>query len=250
LFDENGAERSDFGLAELLGLSRSDGRLVSRRFLTLHDRTLKPREPWVTDTIFYHDGQWAVKATRAGDILGGIGSTPAEYTLANQVVPTEFPGLVRSAYGKGRVYYFAGLPGCEYYHYGYHTVRRLITAVLRQAARGREQATLEAPATVELIAHELGDTGHRAFHLIQNVSGISRSTGRLSKNHSHFEMTETMPRVPEAVLQIKLPRGARLQRAYVAPDRTPLKATPCKGGFQIRLKDLGVHTLVVVELKA
>jgi len=247
LFDENGAARPDFGMTGVLGLSRVDERRDNLRFLVLQGKTLKPREPWVTDTIFYHEGQWAVKPTRDLDALGDVGCALPEYSLANQVVPTEFPGLTRAAYGKGRVYYFAGLPGGQFYHYGYHTVRRAMTVILRQAARGREQATLDAPPTMELVAHALGDTGHRAFHLIQNVSGISRSTGRLSKNNSHFEMTETMPHVAEAVLRIKSPRGARLQRMYLAPNRTPLKPIVCKGGFRVRLTDLGVHTLVVAE---
>ena len=120
-----------------------------------------------------------------------------------------------------------------------------------QQAVGRQSPIrLEAPATVELFAHTQGNTGNLVINLINNVSGISRSTGRLSKGSSHLEMIEHMPPVAEAVLRIRPGKGVKLERAYLAPKKTPLKCEKSGSDHVIRLTNLGVHTMVVVETRA
>jgi hypothetical protein len=250
LFDENGLLQPDFGLAEVLGLSCIGELKPEHRFLCLRDKRLQSREPWVPDLLVYHEGQMAVKATRPSSVLADIGDHLPDCQMANQVMSTDMPGLVHVTYGKGQVYYFAGLPGQQYLTFGYHTVRRLVTQILEQAVGKQTPIRLEAPATVELFAHTQGNTGNLVINLINNVSGISRSTGRLSKGSSHLEMIEHMPPVAEAVLRIRLGQGVKLERAYLAPEKTPLKCEKSGSEHVIRLTNLGVHTMVVVETLA
>ena len=249
LFDEAGRRRSDFGLAEVLGLSCRGELKPEHRFLCLRDKRLQPRESWVPSVIVYHEGQMVVKATREASVLADIGDQLPEDSLANQVLSTDIPGLVHSRYGKGQVYYFAGLPGQQYFSYGYHTVRRVVTQVLDQAVGRNAPIRLEAPGTMELFAHTQGDTGNIVINLINNVSGISRSTGRLCNGSSHLEMIENMPPVAEAVLRIRLERGTKLERAYLAPGKTMLKCEKSGTEHVIRLTNLDVHTMIVLETR-
>jgi len=203
----------------------------------------------VLDMLVYHEGQMAVKTTRPSSVLAVIGDKLTDCILANQVVETDLPGLIHGTYGKGQVYYFAGLPGQQYLTFGYHTVRRVMTRILDQAVGQQSPIRLEAPATVELFAHTQGNTGNLVINLINNVSGISRSTGRSCKGSSHLEMTEHMPLVAEATLRIRLERGVQVSRAYLAPGKTPLKYEQSGSEHVIRLANLGVHTMVIVETR-
>lgn len=250
LFDENGRRRSDFGLAEALGVSYLGDLEPDHRFLCLRDKRLRARETWVLDTLVYHTGQMAVKTTRPSSVLAVVGDTLPKFIVTNQVMPTDLPGLVRGTYGQGKVYYFAGLPGQQYLTFGYHTIRRVVNKILEQAICQRTPVRLEAPATMELFAHTQGNSGNLVVNLINNVSGISRSTGRLCKGSSHMEMTENMPPVAAAELRIRLARGEKVSRAYLAPGKIPLKCKKYGAEHVIRLTNLGVHTMVVIETRA
>lgn len=253
-FDENGEPLDNFRLASAFGVKLQGARRADFDRVIIEAPSLKAKEPWVSDALAFSIGQWNVKASRKARVLGSIFNS-SQVPMVSAYVPTGAPALTEYVSGKGRVLYMAGQPGLQYRVLGTENYRLLMDRVLKRVVGQRAPVTVEAPATVELFAHRQAGKDHLVVNLVQWVPGCSRSAGIFShavktgarSQGLRFEENAKMPPAGDVAVRIKTPRGKRIKRVYLAPDRKPLKMKRDGNTVAVTVKNLQVHAMVVAE---
>ncbi len=252
LFDEAGRRRRDFLLASVFGAQCMGDRRPDWNDLILDDPDLVPREPWVSPVLRLSDGQLAVRAAPGTDRLARVGRQLDPTLLTLQTFPTDAPGLLRRRLGRGVAWYFAGKPGLQYRIYGQHNMKRLLMQVLRQAAGARVPVRLEGPESIELFAHRQKGRQRLVVNLVHTLPGVCRSAGAFIApdgkiRPGRFEEIESMPRVHAATLCVPMAGRRRPPCVTRAPSGRALPGRMAGGEYRVRLTNLGVHTMVVIE---
>jgi len=254
LFDENGHAHSEFALADVLGVHYVEPRAFERAQLKVPQHLLDKGRPWQSDVLALRDGHWGVRAVPGAKVLGHVLARPLQQQLVNFFQPTDWPGLVEHALGKGRAFYFASTPGVHYRINGQYNIKAVMRNLLARALGRAAPVSLEGPETLELFAHTQAGREHLVVNLVNACSAVTRLAGKAGFRSAggiagpmRFDETESMPRVAEAALRLR-PRGRRtVKRAYRAPDRKRLTLRAEGRDAVVTLRDLGVHTTVVVE---
>jgi len=250
--DEDGHARKDFALGDVFGARFVEDRAFARNQLKVDARLLPRGAPWVSDVVCLRDGQRVVRAHKDARVLGEVYMRPIEVQIINVFVPTDHPGLLENRHGRGRCYYFAGTPGLHYRLVGQDNIRLILSALLDKALGRTPPASLEGPESLELFAHTQMGRGHLVVSLVHALAGTSRSVGAPGYSGCrqapmrHDEIAE-MPRIAQVTLRLRA-RGRRpVKRVYRAPDRRPLRVRHEGRDAVVTLRDVGVHTMVVVE---
>ena len=163
------------------------------------------------------------------------------------IAPTPYPGLVESRCGKGRVFYAAGNMGQQYNQYGQYNLKHLMVALLERARGSRALLRLEAPESMELLAHRQPHAPKRLIvSMINQLSSVTRTHGARHDTRKH-DMVDEMPVIAGATLTIRAPRGQRIARVTALPEGKALKVG---ADGKVRLRDMGVLTMLAVEFLA
>lgn len=252
LFDEKGRLRKDFMLARVFGAHFKADRNPLCNDLILDDEALIPEEPWVSSVLRMSDGQLEVCADSDAVRLGRVGRQLDPSILTLQTFPTAAPGLLRRRFGRGWCWYFAGKPGLQYRIYGQNNVKRLLKLVLMQTAGDKTPVQLDAPDSVELFAHRQQGKKHLVVNLVNTFWGVSRSAGGFiapdgKVRPGRFEEIENMPRLHAVTLRLPAAGRRRPPCVRLAPGGRRLPVRRVGKEFHVRLTDVGVHTMLIIE---
>jgi len=172
MFDENGAARGDFGLADVFGCSFVDGFEVEGAFMEPVQGSSLANEYW---TYPHNVLGRPLKVESAEDCVTEAvfrrsfneGLSKYRYYAALQVSlgeRTRYPAVVRREHGKGRVVYMPGLVCDNFGRYSYEAFGRLIADAVLWAAAEEPPITVEAPTNVH-VSHFTKD-GDIVVHLL------------------------------------------------------------------------------------
>jgi hypothetical protein len=88
---------------------------------------------------------------------------------------SRYPAVVASQYEKGRVVYFAGLPGAVFARWGHPEFKRLLLNAVRWAVPGRWPLRVDAPMSVETTLFSQPEKDRLMVHLVNLQSEAGRS---------------------------------------------------------------------------
>ncbi len=265
LFDETGKERADFALADVLGVSYQDGAdtdYILRKenpaqrdqyFLSVDEKhkffdgvlvpgqrmtcpapmaRVTPRadaRPLGRITIYRHEG---------GPFEGGNDAISGR----GRPEPTDNPVLVTNRFGKGRSVYLAGKFAASYRVHAHPLLHKVMLRAVRWAG-GRPTVEVDAPPSVEVNAYDQPAEGRRIVHLVNYQAVPMRAvlTGR-------EPLAERILPVHGLMVTARVPRGRKVRKVYLAPDKKRLKWTQETGSrIRITVPEVHIHGMVVVE---
>ncbi len=240
LFDGDGRPRADFALSDVIGAQFQQHAAPEPSYLMLHDRRLLPPAPWRQPGMIFNAGQTLVALRAGARALGSVARRECE-TMTTFLTQLPHPGLVEQRCGRGRAWYCAGGCGRQYYRHGQYNLKQLMMALVQRALGKRAQLELDAPESVDMMAHtQAGRPGKMVISLINQMSSITRTQGSYQAGRKH-DMIDKMPVVAEARLTIK---AFPVRRVRLLPAGRPLKLEP---GNILRLRNLEVLTMLAVE---
>lgn len=251
LFDSDGKPRKNFALTDVLNASFLDYApapdfehpTVKQSYLNLLDTGLLDRARHRQPLIYFNYGQILVEAHEGAKVLGEI-ARKESLTMTFFVTPTSYPGLIESRCGKGHVFYAAGNLGQQYSLYGQSNLKHLMAALLEKARGNKGLLRLEAPESMELLAHRQPDSPARLIvSMINQFSSVTRTQGARKDIRKH-DMVDVMPVLSEATLTILPPAGRQVKRVVSVPDGAELKIS---SEGKVKLRDIDVLTMLAVE---
>lgn len=250
LFDRLGEPRKDFALSDIFGAGFLNGRDPGRKELVISDKSLLPREPWITKKIIFKNGQLGVKARRGARVCAEM-NTMIPGAMVNIAIPANLPGILTNRAGRGTCWYFAGTPGFHFRCVGENTTRRLMCKLIKKLVGNTSPVTLTAPRSVELFAHHQPGKQHLVANLVHVVAGLTRTAGHAGWQNAAspnvFDDIENMPSLPEVTVSFRAPRGRRITKVYRPPSKRALKTTASNKQTSVTLRNVGVHAMLVAE---
>ena len=272
LCDEFGTPRPDFGLASVFGAShqgtiqanssKTKPDIDANFALALDDNYWSRRK---NTFLFERAEKAAFGSDRLAGLLGGAAVTFKGPSVAVRVDPDarasidatvriadqqpespKNPGLITRTQGKGRVVYLPAGLDAAYYLYPYPYQRVLLADAVGWAARRPPPIAVQAPMCVHstvmrqpsqeghdrLIIHLYNDANTTAFHALPNEDVPLRE--------------ETLP-VHDIVLTIR--PDYQITSAHFEPAGHDLPVDRTDSGYRIRVPNLDVHAMVVLELE-
>jgi len=265
LFDEDAKARGEFALADVLGISYQAGigtdynlrknnpAQRDQYFMSLDEkhkffkdilvpgermscpapvmrvRALGDAKPVGRYTIHWHEGS---KFEGRGDAISGRGR-PEE---------TDNPVLVTNRFGKGRVVYLSAKFAAAYKIYAHPYLHRLMMRAVRWAG-GRSPVEVDTPPCIELCASRQETRDRLIVHLVNYQSVPFR--GLLTEREPLLE--RILP-VHDLTVTAQVPRGRKIKKVYLAPDKKPLKwKKEASSRIRIAVPKIRIHGMVVVE---
>ena len=161
LYDAEGRPRSDFGLAELFGISRTGARAGSHGFEnSFYARIEKRQHPVLRGfdhTNWTAGAEWRVpvrsSALAVMTVVPPYPAYPTEVVYTERMHTDEAAVSVKER-GKGRLVYFAGDVGRTFWRSGHPDALRLITNALDWVLRGERPVQVEGDGLLEMFAWE------------------------------------------------------------------------------------------------
>jgi type 1 glutamine amidotransferase len=268
LFDEFGNPRTNFALADVLGVEH--GGLISASEPVARDaidenfaRSITP-DYWEKrknvfdfkqDTgSFLNRGKMAVyvatnNVTFKGPAVRVMAKGPTAKVSGTLRVKSsegtvEVPGVVTHTYGRGRVVYLAAGFDAAYYLYAYPYQRLILKNAINWAAGSPAPISVEAPMCVHstvmrqstggaerLIVHLYSDLNTTAFHALPN---------------DDVPLREEI--VPIHAIQVIFGSGYQLGRVHLEPEGYDLKVERVGDATRVIVPRLEIHSMVVAEL--
>jgi len=277
LLDGLGQLRSDFGLADLLGVhymgrmnettrlpgwsgDTRDGaeetHLTRTRFLRMSDH------PIIDDTIRAAYCCEVVPAFRRGlprDPFLAYGGAMLQVTpeAGTEVVlwddvqdpNTPAPMLTVRSFGAGRVAYFAadlGFQYCDRFTHPY--VARLLGNAVRWAAGGKPApCAVEAPRHVQATVFQQASAGRTVVHLLNDPQPIGLPPFSAEEWNGHFKSFGRVRSDVSPIPNITVRLPGTYRRIYAVPGGQDLPSKQRDGETVISMPRLEMHLLVVAE---
>lgn len=182
LFDEDGKERKDFGLAGVFGANYAGKRENTRRdnyqFILDRHHPLVAPDSEQTELLFNAGFTALTKPVPGANVIctwvPTIPNQPPDKSWVAKF-STEFPTVVENKYGKGKVFYFANQPDLLSYKVGHQDPRNLLLRSIRNLAGGTIPIETNAPASVNIgLTKSIIDPGQYVFSLVNQTSGPVR----------------------------------------------------------------------------
>jgi hypothetical protein len=246
LFDETGAARSNFGLADLFGAAFVKAEDHTATWPN-YDRTVQltfENHPITSDPAI--EGNLA--RNRADlDFIGWTTLVKAETgtkTIVRWKGPEanaqSAPFLLLSEHGKGRVVYFAAAIDQSYFISPYQYERALLVHGLGWAANSLPPVELKGPMCA-LVNYYTQENGRRlVVHLVNELN----STANRAWPENNPSMREEVIPVRGLTLTIRQPT---VSRAFLEPAHEALAVDGTSESKQVHIPELGLHALVVAE---
>jgi hypothetical protein len=251
LYDENGGQRGNFGLADLF----------SANFKALKDHTGRWPNHANTADVMLMDHEVTKHPTIQGnfgkykDSVNYIGWTveteaSSGSTVVAQYYPYEnwqpkpdnkHPFLILSEARKGRVAYFAAAIDQAYFLSPYQFERPLMINAIRWAAGNNlPPVEVDAPMCVQSAFYEQDNGKRTVVHLLNEIN----TTGGRAWPESDPSMREEI--VPIADITVRF-RNPAITKATLQPEGIDLALTKVDNGFEVKVPQLRMHSMVIAE---
>jgi len=251
LFDEKGAIRDDFGLADIMGVHYNGQFSYSRTYLSLDNFELDSEITGGLNLLTNWGPQLEVIAKNARV----LGTTALPFIEANNnvyaspmanppAIFTRKPFLTRHQYSKGKIVYIANLMGKNYAHIPFVEIRQLMGHLLRSLVSGKFSVEAQAPPSVEMNVYRTLEEDNLIIHLVnlQSEAGRNYITTRGESRHLIQEV------IPVDKLKIHVSsQGKKVEQILLQPDGLLLEHERTDGGIEIHVPRLHVHCIIVVE---
>lgn len=192
LYDTDGRERADLGLAEVFGVQYTGKRVNTRKdnyqFIQNRKHAIVEKDSPHTELLFNAGFTLLTKPEKGAEVICTLVPTvhnqPPDKAWVEQL-SSEFPTIVQHSYGKGKVVYFANQPDALSYEPGHPDPRNLLERSIRYLA-GRAIPILEttAPSSVHIgLTKSLHKPGHYVLSFVNTTSGPKRPIRELIPVH-------------------------------------------------------------------
>jgi hypothetical protein len=268
LCDEFGDVRTDFALADVLGVSHRGiserGPAVAPENLDVNfarnlsaDYWEKRRNVWDltrvadfpldspklqeligTKSVLFKGSAVRIQPRVEAKTIGTLTPPPGE----GGDKPEAIPAITTHQYGEGRVVYFAaGIDAANYlYSYPYH--RALLRNAITWAAPVPPPITVEAPMCVQSTFMRQNRDGERlVVHLYNNVN----TTAHMARSEDDIPLREET--IPIHGIRLTL-RGYNLGAIRLQPEGKELSVVRESDSVTVTVPKLEVHSMVVAEL--
>lgn len=276
-YDEHGWPRENLGLADVLGVDSVLGTFDNRSAAHLRPPTgqsallqMASNHPWSNDpvilgrmarvgstaptgaldrslpihcqilevasehgTLPLRTATWAPQATTDGQ------TAAQKRRAASTTQSADYPGIIQTTYGKGKVVYIPADLSWAFFRYGHDFLGRFLELAVREAAAEPPPAEVEAPAVVQTMTHQQGN--RLVVHLLNDISSFGRS--QIVVGESLYIRREVLP-----IHDIRVTfRDPKLQHFRLVPGDTELVPEQGEGGLTVTVPRLDIHAMVVAE---
>jgi hypothetical protein len=182
LFDTDGKERVDFGLAELFGVNYSGKRENTRKdnyqFILNKKHPLVEADSSSTELLFTAGFTALTKPGKASEVIctwvPTIQNQPPDKASV-QGFPTDYPTIIEHGYGKGKVIYFANQPDVLSIEPGHPDPRNLLLRSIRLLAKNSISIETNAPSSVHVgLTRSLHHPGQYILSFVNTTSAPVR----------------------------------------------------------------------------
>jgi type 1 glutamine amidotransferase len=223
LYDETGERRSDFGLADVLGVHYRGVLPAADRRLTV----VSPQHPVaarLADSALRHDQPHVVVQADSAQVLATLKSDKAE--------APEAPAILAHQFGKGRVVYLPGQPDAIQCEVLTPWIERLFAAATGWVAQEDPPVELSVQSMVGVTLFE--QPQRRILHLVNYPCD------------TRYESDEFRP-VRNLKVAVAVPPGRRVQRVHRLwrPAELPFAQTEGRASFAI--DELGEYEVLALE---
>lgn len=182
LYDTDGKERANYGLAEVFGVQYAGKKVNTRK--DNYQYILNKKHPIVeadsphTELLFNAGYTALSKPTKEANVIctwvPTIQNQPPDKAWV-QAFSTEFPTIVENNFGKGKVLYFANQPDVLSYEPGHPDPRNLLLRGIRLLAGSAIPIESTAPSSVHIgLTKSLLKPGQYILSLVNTTSGPRR----------------------------------------------------------------------------
>ncbi len=260
LYDEHGRRQADFRLADVLGakpvgainteqlaLGWLPSKITSTRIDFAKDHPWSD-DPEILQSLGLSDAPTMSLALQCRTLLvedAGKLRPPLRLVTAqpnvktNQLDRGNYPGVIETSFGKGRVIYIPFDLTWMSFRYGHAHSARLLELAVRQAAADPPPIDVAAPSIVQTMVHT--QDKRLVVHLVNDISSQGRSQNVAGQ--SLYERREVIP-INDIRITI---RGPKPSQVFWMPGKQALEASQVAEGMQVRLPPLEIHAMVVIE---
>jgi len=270
LFDENGNQKRDFGLASVLDVAFvSDG--PGGDYLP---EKLIAGQRSNTDRIEYG----FMKMKKGGKISAGVETLTALFTPTTIVKPggntetagdffrrkisasNHIPGFKESympdekpeciaalnSKAKGRTAYLAPKFGSLYWKLAFNYAGSIIQNTIAWLLDGREVIKVSAPPCVEVTAFRQGKN-RTIIHFVNCQTAARKVIMHALYQPRIYESEDILP-VHDVRIEYRPESGPRIKKAYLAPEMIDLRIEKMdQGGIACIIPKVEIHTMLVLE---
>lgn len=230
LYNEMGEILGDFALSETLPVKYSGFTLGPFRWDYMRLKEKHEITEGIKDLLPAPQFLLGVEAKSGSRILG-VMMNPLPHRYGKVEKETKYPTLVAGTYGAGKVIYFAGNIGAQYWAHKFPDYRKLIVNALDWAINGEWTVNADAPQTVEVTLFK-GD-GFLLVNLVNMTYEYQRPVERV---------------LPVNVkLKIKAPEG-RVKEAFSLSRGEKVDIKEGSGEIEIMLRGVKEYESVVLSL--
>jgi hypothetical protein len=266
LLDEMGDARTNFALADVLGVQhRGAPRTSPTETADLDSNFAKGIDPNYWDKRkgifdFTRLANWPLESPRLKAYLGAdpvtfkgpavrVALTGSAAQVAGHIRPKQpgadetLPAVVLNSWGRGRVVYLAAGLDAANYLYAYPYERLILSQAMEWAASAPPPVRVEAPMCVQATVMHQAKGGHRlVVHLFNDLNTTS----------GHAFPNDDVPLREEVIpirdIKVIFSGADRISRVHQEPGGRVLALQGTAAGQEVRVPSLEIHTLVVAEL--
>ncbi|RKN76052.1 alpha-amylase family protein [Paenibacillus ginsengarvi] len=240
LYDADGTRKSDFGLADVLGIGFTEVSRYSVSYVYPIDAAIAGSIPdmpiLLKDTA---QKTLRIEAREGATVLAKFTDPALEaktfrhvyHQHAHPAFPTPFPAVVSHSYGSGASLYFAGPIESAFWRTGSPWLRTLYLNGLNELDPD-PLVKVEAPISVEVSVMR------QSSRLVVHLTNVREDKAAGSKTF----IEEIAP-----VTNIRVSVKTSAERVYIAPDNTELPFEKEEGRIRFVVAEVGLHAAVVIE---
>lgn len=242
LYDEQGARRSDFGLADLFGAS-FDG-AVDARMQNSYLRLESPRHPIlagledaeriINGVSRVHTRTTAAYPNQPITLIPSYPDLPMEEVYP-RVARTDIPEVFARESGKGRVVYFPWDIDRTFWEVLSPDHGKLLRNAVDWAANEPRPVTVTGPGVLDVTVWR--QKGSMTVHLV-NLTNPMMMKGPIR---------EFIPTPPQKV-SIRLPEGARARKAQLLVSGGATRTREANGAIELTIPSVLDHEVVAIDL--
>ncbi|MGZ5135152.1 MAG: beta-galactosidase trimerization domain-containing protein, partial [Flavitalea sp.] len=182
LFDTNGKERSDFGLAEVFGLNyagkKENTKKDNYQFILNKKHPIVEPDSSSTELLFTAGFTVLTKPVKASEVIctwvPTIQNQPPDKASVHGF-PTDYPTIIEHGYGKGKIIYFANQPDVLSIDPGHPDPRNLLLRSIRHLTDKGIRITTNAPSSVHIgLTRSLNQPGQYVLSMVNTTSAPVR----------------------------------------------------------------------------